>query len=64
MPEVWESLVKQLEKKNYSKNSAYAIATSTLTKAGELKPGTRELTKFGKQRNGLGHAGRHKDPLK
>jgi len=43
MPAVLEKLVKKLKAKGKSESSAYAIATSSLQKAGKLKPGTRKL---------------------
>jgi len=61
MPKLLERLVSQLQAKGKSKNSAYAIATSTLQKSGSLKPGTQELTAKGKKRQEMGAAGRAKD---
>lgn len=37
MPKILDDLVKKLMKKGHDKSSAYAIATSSLQKAGKLK---------------------------
>lgn len=61
MPKILDRLVKQLEKKGYPTGSAYAIATSTLQKAGDLKKGTQEATKKGIKRGNMTPAERAKD---
>ena len=61
MPAILERLVSQLERKNYSKASAYAIATSTLQRSGSLKKGSTEMTAKGRARTKMGAAGRAKD---
>ena len=43
MPAILDRLVKQLVAKGHRKSSAYAIATKSLQKAGNLKKGTRLL---------------------
>lgn len=57
MPKILDSAVKQIKAKGYSKSGAYAIATSTLQKAGELDSHAK-LTLKGKKRDAMGHAGR------
>lgn len=44
MPPILDRLVSQLKAKGLSESSAFAIATKTLQRAGDLKPGTREAT--------------------
>lgn len=61
MPKILERLVGQLEKKGMPKNQAYAVATSQQQKAGNLKPGTQELTPKGAKRQAMGAEGRAKD---
>lgn len=61
MPKLLERLVSQLENKGMAKNKAFAIATSSLQKSGNLKPGTQDLTAKGKKREAMGAAGRAKD---
>jgi hypothetical protein len=61
MPQIKERLVGQLLKKGMPKAKAYAVASSTLQKAGDLKPGTDQLTAKGKKRQEMGAAGRAKD---
>lgn len=50
MPAILERLVKQLKAKGKSVSAAYAIATSTLQRAGNLKKGTQEATAKGVKR--------------
>lgn len=45
MPKILDRLVKQLIAKGKSKKSAFAIATSTLQKSGNLKSNTKKSTK-------------------
>jgi len=61
MPKILERLVSQLQAKGTPKANAYAIATSQLQKAGDLKKGSQELTPKGAQRQAMGAAGRAKD---
>lgn len=50
MPKILEAAVKKIKKTGKSLSSAYAIATSALQKAGELKKGTNKATKKGLKR--------------
>jgi hypothetical protein len=61
MPAILERLVKQLQAKGMPRSNAYAVATSTLQKAGDLKPGTQQATKKGAIRGGMTPAARAKD---
>lgn len=61
MPAILERLVKQLMSKGKSKSSAFAIATSTLQKAGDLKPGSQQATAKGAKRGAMTPAQRSKD---
>lgn len=59
MPQILESMVKQLKAKGHDKNSAWAIANSQLRKHGDLTA-SGGLTPQGARRDKLGHAGRVK----
>lgn len=61
MPKILDRLVSQLQAKGMPKSNAFAVATSTLQKAGDLKAGTRTLTAKGEKRQAMGAAGRAKD---
>lgn len=61
MPKILERLVGQLQAKGMSKGEAFAIATKQQQRAGNLKPGTQELTPKGARRQEMGPAGRAKD---
>lgn len=61
MPKILDRLVKQLEAKGKSKSSAFAIATSSLQKAGDLKKGTRMATAKGTSRGNMTPGARAKD---
>lgn len=61
MPAILERLVKQLKAKGKSTSSAYAIATSALQKAGNLKKGTQQATSKGKRRGAMTPSERAKD---
>lgn len=61
MPKIFERLVSQLKAKGMPDSMAYATATKTLQKSGNLKPGTQELTSKGKARQEMGASGRAKD---
>lgn len=61
MPAILERLVKQLKAKGYSKSSAFAIATKTLQKAGDLKKGSNKATAKGAKRGAMTPAQRSKD---
>jgi hypothetical protein len=60
MPKILEDAVKQIRKKGHSKSSAYAIATSALQKAGELKAGHNTPTKKGVKRGKMTRGQRHR----
>ena len=61
MPAILERLVGQLKDKGYSQSSAEAIATKSLQKAGDLKPGSREATSKGAKRGAMSPGDRAKD---
>ena len=61
MPAILDRLVKQLQDKGKSKSAAFAIATASLQKAGNLKKGTREATAKGKKRGKMTPSARAKD---
>jgi hypothetical protein len=50
-----------LKAKGTPESSAWAIATKQQQKAGNLKPGTQDLTAKGAKRQAMGAAGRAKD---
>jgi hypothetical protein len=62
LPAIWEKAVKAIRKSSPDVNP-YAVATSTLQKAGELKPGTREATKLGAKRGKMSRKQRHAQPM-
>ena len=61
MPAILDRLVKQLQAKGKSKKAAYAIATATLQKSGNLKRGTKKATAKGKKRGKMTAGQRAKD---
>ena len=61
MPKILERLVSQLKAKGKSASAAYAIATSTLQKSGNLKKNSTEATAKGKKRGNMSPAERAKD---
>jgi hypothetical protein len=61
MPKILHRLVDQLKAKGMPDSSAWAIATKQQQKAGNLKPGSQELTAKGAKRQAMGAAGRAKD---
>ena len=61
MPKILERLVRQLKAKGKSEQAAYAIATSSLQKSGNLKKGTAQATAKGKKRGDMTPAARAKD---
>lgn len=61
MPAILDRLVKQLQAKGHDKKSAYAIATSSLQKSGNLKKGSNEATAKGTKRGKMTPAARAKD---
>ena len=48
MPKILDRLVSQLMNKGHSKSAAYAIATKSLQRSGNLKKGTQKATRKGK----------------
>lgn len=61
MPKILERLVSQLKAKGKSASAAYAIATSTLQRAGDLKKGSTKATPKGSKRGKMTPAARAKD---
>ena len=66
MPAILEDAVKSIMKENpdMKKGAAYAIATKSLQKSGDLKEGTVEATKKGKRRGEMSKATRAKTRAK
>jgi hypothetical protein len=62
MPQILDDAVRSIMKDNpkLSKSSAYAIATKSLQKSGDLKKGTVEATKKGDRRGEMSKATRAK----
>lgn len=60
MPKILDAAVKRIKAKGHSTSSAYAIATSTLQKAGELKKGHNTPTKKGISRGNMTRAERNR----
>jgi hypothetical protein len=63
MPKILDEAVKQLKAKGWGTSSAYAIGTSTLQKAGDLKKGHNAPTKQGAARGAMSRAERHRKPI-
>ena len=61
MPKILERLVSQLKAKGKSSSAAYAIATSTLQKAGDLQKGSTKATPKGLKRGKMTPSARAKD---
>jgi len=61
MPKILDEAVKQIKKSSPGVNP-YAVATSTLQKAGELKKGTNKPTKLGVQRGQMSQKARRANP--
>jgi hypothetical protein len=62
MPAILEKAVKAIKKSSPDVNP-WAVATSTLQKAGELKKGTNQPTKLGVKRGKMSRKERHAKPL-
>jgi hypothetical protein len=60
VPKILEDAVKAIKKKSPGVNP-WAVATSTLQRAGELKKGTNKATEKGKERGEMTRAERHKE---
>jgi len=63
MPKLLKILISRLKKKGKTPAQAYAIAVSSLQKAGDLKPWTTEATAQWKKRGNMTHAERAKARL-
>jgi hypothetical protein len=59
LPKILDEAVKQIKKSSPGVNP-YAVATATLQKAGELKPGANKPTAKGVARGKMTQAQRHK----
>jgi hypothetical protein len=59
MPKILDKAVKQIRKSSPGVN-AYAVATASLQRAGELKKGTNKPTKLGVSRGQMTQAQRHR----
>tara|TARA_R100001509_G_scaffold100445_2_gene58702 strand:+ start:528 stop:788 length:261 start_codon:yes stop_codon:yes gene_type:complete len=66
MPAILEDAVKSIMKENpdMKKGAAYAIATKSLQKSGDLKEGTNEATKKGERRSEMSKQKRAKTRAK
>lgn len=60
MPKILERLVSQLQAKGKSKSSAFAIATASLQRAGDLQKGSNKPTAKGIVRGNMTPAARAK----
>jgi hypothetical protein len=58
MPAILDAAVNRLKEQGYSEDRAYAIATSSLQKSGDLKQGTQEPTEKETQRGRMTKARR------
>lgn len=58
MPRILDEAVRKIRAKGASKSSAYAIATSALQRAGDLKRGSNVATAKGKRRGSMSEAER------
>jgi len=63
MPAIWKKAVEKIKAQSPGVNP-YAVATASLQKAGDLKPGTREATKKGETRGKHSEEWRHAHPAK
>jgi hypothetical protein len=63
MPAIWKRAVEKIKASSPDVNP-YAVATASLQKAGDLKPGTRTATKKGIRRGQMSEAQRHRTPAK
>ena len=53
MPAILDRLVRQLTAKGHSQSSAYAIATKSLQRSGNLMKGSNKATPKGKRRGAM-----------
>lgn len=58
MPKILDEAVRKIKAKGHSTSSAFAIATSALQKAGDLKRGSNVATAKGKRRGAMTEAQR------
>jgi hypothetical protein len=58
MPKILDKAVQKIKARGASESSAYAIATSALQKAGDLKKGTQKATSKGTKRGQMSAAER------
>jgi len=63
MPAIWKKAVEKIKAQSSGVNP-YAVATASLQKAGDLKPGTREATNKGEMRGKHSEEWRHAHPAK
>ena len=63
MPAIWKKAVEKIKAQSPGVNP-YAVATASLQKAGDLKPGTREATKKGEMRGKRSEEWRHAHPAR
>lgn len=61
LPAIMDAAVTQIKKSSPGVNP-YAVATATLQKAGELKPGSHTATGKGLKRGKMSRAARHRTP--
>jgi len=60
MPRILDEAVRKIRARGKSRSSAYAIATSALQRAGDLKKGGNEATAKGKRRGKMSEAERER----
>jgi len=63
MPKILHDAAHAIMGKGVPESSAWAMATSTLQKAKELKPGSNKPTKLGVKRGKMSRKQRHAHPL-
>jgi hypothetical protein len=60
MPAILDAAVRELKKKGWGTNSAFAISTHALQQSGSLKKGSNQPTKKGVKRGAMTRAERHR----
>jgi hypothetical protein len=63
MPKILDTAVQRIKLQSLGVNP-YAVATASLQKAGDLKPGTNKATKQGVKRGQMTRAQRERNPPK
>lgn len=58
MPKILDAAVQQMMKRGVAKDKAYAMAVSSLQKAGDLRSGSLKATQKGAKRGAMSHAQR------